>query len=86
MAQDNTIDRKKGLAPLVGQNPLFLILGSLPSDISIAKQEYYANPTNLFWTVLARVFDSPIPNSYEEKIVFLNQHHVALWDSLHSAD
>ena len=86
MAQDNTIDRKKGLAPLVGQNPVFLILGSLPSDMSIAKQEYYANPTNLFWTVLAGVFDCPIPKSYEEKIDFLNQHHVALWDSLHSAD
>lgn len=85
MTKGDTIDRKEGLAPLVGKNPVFLILGSLPSDISIAKQEYYANPTNLFWIVFAGVFDCPIPNSYEEKIVFLNQHHVALWDSLHSA-
>ena len=54
---DSNHNRKIGLPGLTGGNPKILILGSLPSDQSIARQEYYGNPRNLFWKVMAGVFD-----------------------------
>ncbi|MBR3303418.1 MAG: DNA-deoxyinosine glycosylase [Bacteroidales bacterium] len=79
-------ERKLGLAPLVGDNPRVLVLGSLPGDESIRRQEYYGHPKNLFWRVLAAVFDDSVPYSYSDKKAFLAKHHVALWDVLSSAD
>ena len=77
--------RQEGLAPLVGKDPTVLILGSLPSVKSISRQEYYANPTNLFWKVLAGIFGEPVPVLYKDKVAFLDHHRIALWDSLRAA-
>ncbi len=78
--------RKHGLAPLVGTSPKILILGSLPSDESIARQKYYGNPRNLFWKVMAGVFGDSVPASYQEKKAFIFRHGVALWDVFGSAE
>lgn len=76
---------KHGLAPLVCPGPIVLVLGSLPGDESIRRQEYYGNPRNMFWRVLASVFKDIIPMDYPEKKAFLAKHHVALWDVFASA-
>lgn len=52
---------KKGLMPLICSEPRILILGSLPSDMSIASQEYYGNPRNLFWRVIAGITGESVP-------------------------
>ena len=78
--------KKHGLAPLVNKEPRILILGSLPSDESIRKQEYYGNPRNLFWNVIAGVFAEPVPETYEEKKALLFRHNIALWDVCASAE
>ncbi len=79
-------NRKSGLPALVGDNPKILILGSLPSDQSIARQEYYANPRNLFWKVMAGVFDDSVPESYELKKEYIVSRHISLWDVFASAE
>jgi len=79
-------NHKHGLAPLVGPQPRILILGSLPSDESIKRQEYYGNPKNLFWKVIAGVFGETVPDTYEEKKGLLFRHRIALWDVCASAD
>lgn len=67
------------------ENPRILILGSLPSDISIESQEYYGNPQNLFWRVMAGVFNVSVPFSYQSKKQLLADNNVVLWDVYASA-
>ena len=82
----NNDNRKNGLPAMVGDNPKILILGSLPSDRSISRHEYYGNPRNLFWKVLTGVFGDPVPDAYSLKIEYLFCHYVALWDVFSSAE
>lgn len=81
-----SMNHKKGLEPLVGKNARILILGSLPGDESIRKQEYYANPKNMFWDVMSRILNETVPDGYTEKKKYLERHGIALWDILYSAD
>ena len=77
---------KRGLAPVIGDAPEVLILGSIPGDISIQKQQYYASPRNQFWQILSGVFDSPVGSTYADRVEFVLTHKLALWDVLKSAD
>lgn len=72
---------KKGLAPLVGENPRVLILGTLPGDKSIEKQAYYSSPNNSFWKILNALFEKKIGQSNED---FAKEIGIALWDCCHS--
>ena len=78
--------QKQGLQPLVGVNPRILILGSLPGDESLRKQEYYGNPRNMFWDVMSGILGEDAPELYPEKTDYLKRHNIALWDVLHSAE
>lgn len=80
------MNKKHGLAPLVCPDPVVLVLGSLPGDESLRRREYYGNPRNMFWRVMAAVFEDAVPESYPEKKAFLAKHHVALWDVFASAE
>lgn len=77
---------KQGLEPLVCNEPRILILGSLPGDISIESQEYYANPRNFFWKTIATITGTPEPVSYPAKKEMLAKSHIALWDVYASAE
>lgn len=77
---------KQGLAPVVDANSRVLILGTLPGDESIRQRQYYANPSNRFWLLLAGSFGAQVGNSYSERLRFLEKHRVALWDVLESAE
>ncbi len=67
-------------APVYDEYSEILILGTFPSVKSRENQFYYGHPQNRFWKVLAEVFEDEVPSSIEEKINFLHQHHIALWD------
>lgn len=56
----------------------------MPSVRSIDLQEYYGNPRNHFWTIMYRLFGGTPPTSYKEKIAFLKEKQIALWDTIGS--
>ena len=73
---------KNSFKPIIDKDSKILILGSLPSDKSIKKSEYYGNKTNQFWDIVSICFDGKKVNfnSYDEKISYLLKHNIALWD------
>lgn len=71
---------KRGLAPIIFPNSQILILGSMPSEISLVTGQYYGNARNHFWHILSSVFDVDVPQSYREKHRCLHDLRVGLWD------
>jgi hypoxanthine-DNA glycosylase len=64
-----------------------LILGTMPGAMSLAKQEYYANPRNHFWKIIYTIFDAlPIAESFEEKVQFLRLNKIGIWDVLENCE
>jgi len=79
--------KKSGFSPIIDKNTEILILGSLPSDISIKTGEYYANPQNQFWRIIFAIFNNGIPlYQYHEKTNLLLKNKIGLWDVLTEAD
>jgi hypoxanthine-DNA glycosylase len=77
---------KTGLAPIFGPSARILILGSFPSEISLERQEYYANPRNQFWAIMQALFGIPAGSAYVDRIAGLKRSRIALWDVLHSCE
>lgn len=76
--------RKFGLTPVIDDKTEVLILGTLPSDISLAKGQYYANPSNDFWKLIGQVLNQNVVGlSYERKVETLKDHGIGLWDIYH---
>lgn len=71
---------KKGLAPIIDSQTEILILGSGPSDRSIALQQYYGNKGNQFWRVVFEALHQTDPIDYSKRITLLKKHHIGLWD------
>lgn len=76
-------DRSSGFAPLARSDAGILILGSLPSQRSIARNEYYAHPQNAFWRIMAVL--AAAEGSYESRIAALQRAGIAVWDVLASS-
>jgi hypoxanthine-DNA glycosylase len=77
---------KHGLEPIIDENTKVLILGSLPSDTSIEKQQYYANKGNDFWKLMGSVIGTELHTlGYQEKIRTLKENGYGLWDVLRSS-
>src|ERR1700733_13325453 len=73
-----------GFPPISSPSPRVLILGSLPGRLSLERGEYYANPQNAFWKIIAaRVPD--LPPDYAGRVRALIEMRVALWDVLAAA-
>jgi len=72
--------------PIINEDSVLLILGTLPGPESLRMSQYYANPNNQFWRIIYKVFDKDYVNpSYDEKVCFLLENKIALWDVFHSA-
>lgn len=67
-----------GLDPIVFEDSRILIVGSMPSAISLKEQMYYANKNNRFWKILESIYQE------NDKIELLKVSHIALWDICHS--
>lgn len=72
--------------PIINQNSKVLILGTIPGEESIRKNQYYANEKNQFWHIIYTTFNSAPDNTYTERCNFLLKNKIALWDVLHNAD
>ncbi len=63
-----------------------LILGTMPSPKSRELMFYYGHPQNRFWRILPDLFAEPPLVTVEQKVHFLHEHHIALWDVLASCE
>ena len=61
-----------------------LILGSMPSVSSLEKQQYYAHPRNVFWRIMAALFNENMPLDYQQGQLLLQEEGIAVWDVLKS--
>lgn len=75
---------KTGLNPILGKVPKVLILGSFPSEESLRKRQYYANPTNQFWHLIETIVGIRRDQPYEQRIKAIRSKGIALWDVLRS--
>lgn len=67
-------------------NTRVLLLGSLPGEMSLAQQRYYANPTNQFWRLTGAAIGIDLPSlEYEARLAALLGAGVGVWDSIGSA-
>jgi double-stranded uracil-DNA glycosylase len=69
-----------GFPPIAAPSARVLILGSLPGQVSLQRQQYYAQPHNVFWRIMGALFGAGPELSYDERAARLVQQHVALWD------
>jgi len=76
---------KSSFPPVVDADTRLLILGSLPGEVSLQRGQYYANPRNQFWRLMAAVTDSRAPEAYDERLAHLLRHGIGLWDTVKTA-
>jgi hypoxanthine-DNA glycosylase len=73
--------RKRCFDPVVDERTRLLVLGSLPGERSLARQEYYANRQNRFWMLMSGVTGVELaPLDYASRLRSLLAHGVGLWD------
>lgn len=73
-----------GFPPISSPSARVLILGSLPGRLSLERGEYYANPQNAFWKIIAARVPE-LPADYAGRVRALTSKRVALWDVLAAA-
>lgn len=74
-----------GFPPVADKMARVLILGSLPGQTSLRRQQYYAQPHNAFWKIMGRLFGAEPELPYSERMNRLIEHRLALWDVCASA-
>jgi hypoxanthine-DNA glycosylase len=73
--------RLKGLPPIIDARARVLILGSFPSEASLAAQQYYAHKQNQFWKILGAVIEQPLfEMAYAARTAAVIAAGVAIWD------
>ena len=71
----------RGFPPVIDRHIRTLILGSFPSEKSLAKGQYYGYPQNQFWRLVGRIIDKPLHEmSYKERLEALLARRIGLWD------
>ena len=78
------MSRIHGFPPVVGKQPVVLILGSMPSDASLEHKQYYAKPQNAFWRIMGALFGAGPELDYADRAARLIETRIALWDVLAS--
>lgn len=73
-------------SPIYNEDSRILILGSFPSVKSRENHFYYGHPQNRFWKVLAKVLETDVPQTIEEKKTMLLENHIAIWDVIASCN
>jgi hypoxanthine-DNA glycosylase len=77
------VPRRRGLPPVIAPDARVLILGSFPSEASLAARQYYAHPRNHFWPILGEVLGEPLQAlPYAERLARVKAHRVAIWDTI----
>ena len=72
--------------PLANCKAEVLLLGTMPGIQSLAMAQYYGHPRNLFWKLIATIFDEPFPTDYKQKKEMLVRNNIAVWDVLQACE
>lgn len=73
---------ENNLHAIVDNRTRVLIIGSMPGQQSLEKQQYYGNPRNHFWPIMGELLQVNIPDNYEERLQLLRQAGIGLWDAI----
>jgi len=76
--------RATGFPPIAAADARVLVLGSMPSLASLAREQYYGHPRNAFWPIMGRLFGAGPELPYDERKRVLCRCGVAVWDVLKS--
>ena len=71
----------QGFPPLCNSDAHTLILGSMPSRESLARQKYYAHPRNSFWPIVTRLLGITTTD-YTSQALQVTEEGIAIWDVL----
>ncbi len=72
---------RSGLAPILPRSLRALILGSFPSEASLAAGQYYAHPQNWFWRVLEACGVAPSATApYRSRVRAVKANGIGIWD------
>jgi len=75
-------DLSVGFAPIAGDGPRVVVLGSLPGRKSLEMGQYYAQPQNTFWRIMGELFGAASSLPYPQRLERLVANRVAVWDVL----
>ena len=75
-----------GFTPIASGNASLLILGSMPGEASLLRQQYYGHPRNAFWPIMSALFDSAPELCYQRRKEMLVENGIAVWDVLQSCN
>jgi len=70
----------QGFAPIAKPGAKVLVLGTLPGGMSLEKREYYAQPRNSFWRIMADLFGVALELPYPVRTQRFATYGLALWD------
>jgi hypoxanthine-DNA glycosylase len=72
---------QQGLAPVLDGRARLLVLGSFPSEASLAAQQYYAHPRNQFWPLLSALWGTDlVALPYAKRLAAVRRRGLAIWD------
>ena len=74
----------RSFPPIAAPDAEILILGSMPGQVSLAANEYYAHPRNSFWPIMSALFRFDARAPYRERVDALKVARIAVWDVLYS--
>jgi hypoxanthine-DNA glycosylase len=73
--------RLQCLAPVVAPHTRVLVLGSFPSEASLAAGQYYAHPRNQFWTILSTLWQIDLRAlPYAQRLGEVRRRGLGIWD------
>jgi TDG/mug DNA glycosylase family protein len=71
-----------GLPPVVDDCTRALVVGSLPGQVSLQMQQYYAHPRNAFWRIMSELLGFDFHADYAARLDALRAARIGLWDVL----
>lgn len=72
--------------PIEDKDCLILILGTIASEESLRRGQYYGHGKNKFWPLIYALFEEEYEDDYEKRKRFLLSRGIALWDVVKSCE
>jgi hypoxanthine-DNA glycosylase len=77
----------RGFPPVIDRHVERLILGSFPSEASLAARQYYAHPRNQFWRLVSDLLGEPlVALPYSRRLRRVLAHKLGIWDVYDACD